>query len=154
MIRAMGFNTGFKIPESVLVVVHTAALEVLVLQRTGRDGLWQSVTGSREPDDPDFAATARREVREETGLVLGTLTDWRRVNRYEIWPAWRHRYAPGITHNTEHVFGFQVEAATVATLDPAEHVAQLWLPWREAMTKVFSATNREAIADLPRRLQL
>lgn len=143
---------GFKIPESVLVVVHTAALEVLLLQRTGRDGLWQSVTGSREPDDVDFAATARRELREETGLVVGTLIDWRQVNRYEIWPAWRHRYAPGVTQNVEHVFGFQVAAATVATLDPAEHVAQLWLPWREAMTKVFSDSNRAAIADLPRRV--
>ena len=143
---------GFKIPESVLVVVHTAALEVLVLQRTGRDGLWQSVTGSREPEDADFAATARRELREETGLAAGTLTDWGRVNRYEIWPAWRHRYAPGVTHNTEHVFGFRVEAATAATLDPSEHVAQLWLPWREAMAKVFSATNRAAIGELPRRV--
>ena len=142
----------FKVPESVLVVVHTRALEVLLLQRVGRDGLWQSVTGSREPDDPDFAATARREVLEETGLAVGTLEDWQRVNRYEIWPAWRHRYAPGVTHNTEHVFGFRVAAATVATLDPAEHVAQLWLPWREAMAKVFSTTNREAIADLPRRV--
>ena len=142
----------FKIPESVLVVVHTRALEVLLLQRVGRDGLWQSVTGSREPDDPDFAATARREVLEETGLAVGTLEDWQRVNRYEIWPAWRHRYAPGVTHNTEHVFGFRVAAATVATLDPAEHVAQLWLPWREAREKVFSPTNREAIADLPRRV--
>lgn len=143
---------GFKIPESVLVVVHTPALEVLLLQRAGGDGLWQSVTGSREPDDPDFAATARREVLEETGLAVGTLEDWQRVNRYEIWPAWRHRYAPGVTHNTEHVFGFRVAVATVATLDPAEHVAQLWLPWREAMARVFSATNREAIADLPRRV--
>ena len=143
---------GFKIPESVLVVVHTRALQVLLLQRTGADGLWQSVTGSREPDDPDFAATARREVREETGLVLGTLTEWQQVNRYEIWPAWRHRYAPGVTHNTEHVFGFEVEAATVATLDPTEHVAQLWLPWREARDRVFSATNRAAISELPRRV--
>jgi dATP pyrophosphohydrolase len=143
---------SFKIPESVLVVVHTRALEVLVLQRTGRDGLWQSVTGSREPGDADFAATARRELREETGLVAGTLTDWQRVNRYEIWPAWRHRYAPGVTRNTEHVFGFQVAATTVATLDPNEHVAQLWLPWREAMEKVFSASNREAIGELPRRV--
>jgi dATP pyrophosphohydrolase len=142
----------FKLPESVLVVVHTPRLDVLLLERTGT-GFWQSVTGSRETDDPDFEATARRELLEETGLSVGTLTDWRLTNRYEIWAQWRARYAPGVTHNTEHVFSFQVPELTVATLDPAEHVAQLWLPWQDAMTKVFSPTNRDAIWQLPKRLK-
>ncbi len=84
---------AFKIPESVLVVIHTPRLDVLVLERVGT-GLWQSVTGSREPDDPDLEATARRELREETGLAVGTLTDWRQTNRYEIWPQWRGRMSP------------------------------------------------------------
>jgi dATP pyrophosphohydrolase len=141
----------FKIPQSVLVVVHTAALEVLLLERARQPGFWQSVTGSREADDPDICATARRELIEETGLSAGTLTDWGMVNRYEIWPQWRARYAPDVTHNTEHVFGFLVEGPTVATLDPEEHVAQLWLPWRQAMDKTFSPTNRAAIAVLPDR---
>lgn len=141
---------AFKLPESVLVVVHTTRLDVLLLERaTG--GLWQSVTGSREPDDPDLEATARRELLEETGLSVGTLADWRLVNRYEIWAQWRARYAPDVTHNVEHVFGFTVAQQTVATLDPAEHVAQLWLPWQDAMKKVFSPTNRDAIGQLPRR---
>ncbi|MCF8534186.1 MAG: hypothetical protein K9G48_14350, partial [Reyranella sp.] len=87
-----------------------------------------------------------------TGLSVGTLADWRLVNRYEIWPQWRARYAPDVTHNTEHVFGFQVSQQTVATLDPTEHVAQLWLPWQDAMKKVFSPTNRDAIWQLPRRI--
>ena len=143
---------AFKIPESVLVVVHTAHLDVLLLERAGQPGLWQSVTGSREPDDPDLEATARRELLEETGLSLGTLADWGQVNRYEIWPQWRGRYAPDVTHNVEHVFGFRVDGATVATLDPAEHVAQLWLPWQDAMEKVFSPTNRDAIWQLQRRV--
>src|SRR3954468_5747106 len=142
---------AFKLPESVLVVVHTAALEVLLLERAANPGFWQSVTGSREPDDPDLEATARRELREETGLTAGTLTDWRVTNRYEIWPQWRARYAPEVTHNTEHVFGFVVAEVTVATLDPAEHTAQLWLPWQQAMDKVFSPSNREAIGQLPQR---
>ncbi len=143
---------AFKIPESVLVVVYTPRLDVLLLERAGQ-GLWQSVTGSREPDDPDFEATARRELLEETGLAVGTLTDWRQVNRYEIWAQWQARYAPGVTHNVEHVFGFQVAEQTVATLDPAEHVAQLWLPWQEAMKKVFSPTNRDAIWQLQKRVR-
>ena len=51
----------------------------------------------------------------------------------------------------KHVFGFLVDSATVATLDPAEHTAQLWLPWQEAMAKTFSPTNRDAIWQLQRR---
>ena len=143
---------AFKIPESVLVVVHTRRLEVLLLERASQ-GLWQSVTGSREPDDPDLEATARRELMEETGLTIGTLTDWHLTNRYEIWPQWRARYAPDITHNLEHVFGFEVPERTVATLDPNEHTSQLWLPWREAMKRTFSPTNRDAISQLPRRVR-
>ena len=142
---------AFKVPESVLVVVHTPDLQVLLLERAAQPGFWQSVTGSREADDAHIVATARRELVEETGLSVGTLSDWGIVNRYEIWPQWRARYAPEVTHNTEHVFGFLVDSPTVATLDPAEHIAQLWLPWRQAMDKTFSPTNRAAIALLPRQ---
>jgi dihydroneopterin triphosphate diphosphatase len=143
---------AFKIPESVLVVVHTPALEVLLLERAAQPGMWQSVTGSREMDDIDLATAARRELLEETGLSVGALTDWGLKNHYEIWPQWRARYAPGVTHNTEHVFGFLMPQITVATLDPAEHTAQLWLPWAEAAKKVFSPTNRDAIGQLPQRV--
>jgi len=142
---------AFKLPESVLVVVHTPNLEVLLLERAAQPGFWQSVTGSREPDDLDLTDTARRELLEETGLTVGSLTDWRITNRYEIWPQWRARYAPDVTHNTEHVFGFLVPQITVATLDPAEHTQQVWLPWQEAMEKTFSPTNRDAIWQLSRR---
>ena len=147
MLRPM----AFKLPESVLVVIHSAALDVLLIERAANPGFWQSVTGSRELDDPDLEATARRELLEETGLSVGTLTDWRVTNRYEIWPQWRARYAPDVTHNIEHVFGFRVPQITVATLDPAEHTAQLWLPWQQAMEKVFSPTNRDAIWQLTHR---
>lgn len=143
---------AFKMPESVLVVVHTPALDVLLLKRAGEGDLWQSVTGSREPRDADLAATARREVLEETGFSVGTLTDWRLENRYQIWPQWRARYAPDVTHNTEHVFGFCMSERQRAKLDPKEHAGQLWLPWQEAMAKVFSPTNGEAISQLPRRV--
>src|SRR5512140_3236544 len=107
---------AFKLPESVLVVVHTPTLDVLLIERAANPGFWQSVTGSRELDDPDLEATARRELLEETGLSVGILTDWRLTNRYEIWPQWRARYAPGVTHNVEHVFGFLVDSPAVATL--------------------------------------
>ena len=142
---------AFKIPESVLVVIHTPRLDVLLLERAGQN-LWQSVTGSREPDDPDLEATARRELLEETGLSQGTLADWRLINRYEIWAQWQSRYAPGVTHNVEHVYGFTVPEPVLATLDPSEHTNQLWLPWREAMEKTFSPTNRDAIWQLQQRV--
>src|SRR5262245_54375299 len=114
---------AYKIPVSVLVVVHTPALEVLVLERADRPGFWQSVTGSQNEGE-SLRETAVREIREETGLDAGKyeLTDWGRQNRYEIFLNWRHRYAPGITHNTEHVFGLRVPGVVAVTLEPREHL--------------------------------
>ncbi|MFO1328395.1 MAG: dihydroneopterin triphosphate diphosphatase [Rubrivivax sp.] len=140
----------FKIPRSVLVVIHTLALEVLLIERADKPGYWQSVTGSLDREDEPLEATARREVAEETGLSGGTLRDWGLANVYEIYPVWRHRYAPGVTHNTEHVFGLTLPARTEVTLNPREHLAHAWLPWREAADRCFSPSNAEAILQLPR----
>ncbi len=143
-----------KIPESVLVVIHTPALEVLLIERADRPGYWQSVTGSLDSPDESLDETARREVLEETGIdiagVGGRLHDWGLTNVYEIYPTWRHRYASGVTHNTEHVFGLTVPAGTPVTLAPREHLAWQWLPWREAADRCFSPSNAEAILQLPR----
>jgi dihydroneopterin triphosphate diphosphatase len=138
-----------KLPVSVLVVIHTPALEVLLIKRADAMGLWQSVTGSLDALDEPLADTARREVLEETGIQGGELRDWQRQNVYEIYERWRHRYAPGVTHNTEHVFGLTVPAGTPVTLSPREHVAFEWLPWQEAATRCFSPSNAEAIRLLP-----
>ena len=144
----------FKIPESVLVVIHTPAREVLLIQRADAGGFWQSVTGSKDSPDEDLAVTARREVQEETGIRCGdgmVLTDWRLQNLYDIYPRWQHRYAPGVHRNTEHVFGLRVPARTPVVLAPREHLAAEWLPWREAAERVFSWSNRSAILKLPDR---
>ena len=149
-----------KIPESVLVVIHTPALEVLLIERADKPGYWQSVTGSKDsPDEPLFE-TALREVAEETGIVIGApgvprsaLRDWGLRNVYEIYPVWRHRYAPGVTHNTEHVFGLTVPAGTPVRLAPREHLQYAWLPWREAADRCFSPSNAEAVLHLPRLAQ-
>ncbi len=140
-----------KIPQSVLVVIHTPALEVLLLERTDPPGFWQSVTGSKDAEDEPWAETARREVREETGIDAGAgvLRDWAVENVYAIYPRWLHRYPPGVTHNTERVFGLQVPAATPVTLSPREHLRYRWLPWREAADACFSPSNAEAILLLP-----
>jgi dATP pyrophosphohydrolase len=148
---------GFKIPESVLVVIHTPQLEVLLIERADASGFWQSVTGSLDRPDEDPQQAARREVAEETGIEVGSaqvpeaaLRDWSLANVYEIYPRWRHRYAPGVTHNTEHVYGLCVPVGTAVQLAPREHVGHCWLPWREAADRCFSPSNAEAILMLPR----
>jgi len=148
--------SGNKIPESVLVVIYTAQLDVLILERADRPGFWQSVTGSKDAVDEPLMLTARRELAEETGfepdVIAGSvLTDWREHNRYEIYPHWRHRYAPGVTKNVEHAFGFCLPDIQVPTLSAREHLGFLWLPWREAAQRCFSMTNVAAIESLPRR---
>ena len=141
----------YKIPVSVLVVIHTRDLEVLLLERADRPGFWQSVTGSQDAKGEKLRDTAIRELKEETGLDADdcVLTDWQKQNDYEIYPVWRHRYAPGITRNTEHVFGLTLPQQMPITIAPREHLQYVWLPWREAAEKVFSWSNREAILLLP-----
>jgi dihydroneopterin triphosphate diphosphatase len=142
-----------KIPISVLIVIHTPDLQVLLLERADRPGFWQSVTGSQDAGE-SLIETATRELREETGLDAARypLTDWQKQNVYEIYPMWRHRYPPGVTHNTEHVFGLTVPQALPIRLAPDEHLRYLWLPWREAAEKAFSWSNRDAILLLPSRV--
>jgi dATP pyrophosphohydrolase len=146
-----------KIPESVLVVIHTADRDVLLIERADAPGYWQSVTGSRDSLDEPLAVTARREVFEETGIEIGSndvpfenLRDWQLSNVYEIYPVWRHRYACGVTHNTEFVFGLLVPRDSRVVLSPREHTAHVWLPWTEAADRCFSPSNAEAILQLPR----
>ncbi len=144
---------GAKKPVSVLVLIHTPRQEILLLERATRPGFWQSVTGSIEDelDQGDLRLTARREVREETGIDARpeTLIDWRLSNRFEIFREWRSRYPEGVSHNVEHVYSLCVPRETEITLAPDEHLAHLWLPWRAAADKVFSWSNRDAILMLP-----
>lgn len=144
--------TSFKIPESVLVVIHTPALEVLLIERADQPGFWQSVTGSMDALDEPLALTAAREVLEETGISARPedFRDWALANVYEIYPVWRHRYAPGVTRNTEHVFSLCVPPGTAVKLSPREHSAWQWLPWREAADRCFSPSNAEAVLMLPK----
>lgn len=147
----------YKVPESVLVVIHTPALEVLLIERADQPGFWQSVTGSKDAAGEPLLETCIREVAEETGIEVGSpavpraaLRDWQLANVYEIYPVWRHRYAPGVTHNTEHVFGLTVPRDIAIRLAPREHLRHVWLPYREAADRCFSPSNAEAVLQLPR----
>ena len=144
----------YKKPVSVLVVIHSPDRQILLLERAAHPGYWQSVTGSREGDEA-LIDTAVREVAEETGIAITAtqLVDWQQTNTYEIFPEWRHRYAPGVTENTEHVFSLAVPRDTPIRVAPGEHLGHCWLPLDEAAAKVFSWSNRDAIRALPQRFK-
>lgn len=149
----------YKIAQSVLVVIYTPALDVLMIRRadTQDTEFWQSVTGSKDDEAHSFAATAMREVQEETGIdcaqgspLAAGLQDWQLENIYDIYPRWLHRYAPGTVLNRERVFGLQVPHGTPVTLSPREHTHYQWLPYVDAAALCFSPSNAEAILLLPR----
>jgi dATP pyrophosphohydrolase len=139
-----------KLPVSVLVVVHTRDAQVLLLERAQRPGFWQSVTGSLDWPGEPLELAAAREVKEETGIdaAAGDLSRWNVANTFEIYLHWRHRFAPGVTHNTEHVFGLELASPGRVAIAPQEHVGFAWMPWREAAQKCFSWSNRDAIVML------
>ncbi len=150
--------TLYKIPQSVLVVIYTPALDVLIIKRADVDDFWQSVTGSKNTLDESFLETAVREVWEETGLDCGPgaplangLDDWYLENVYEIYPGWRHRYPPSVTRNTEHLFGLRLPARLPICLSPSEHTAYQWLSYQQAAQACFSPSNAEAILMLSKR---
>lgn len=137
---------AYKIPESVLVVIYTPALQILLLERSDHPGWWQSVTGSLEPDETPVQ-TAVREIGEETGLKARnySLQDWEYYNYYEIFTCYRHRYPPHVTHNTEYVFGLCIPEPRAITLSPHEHLQYIWLPATQAENACFSPSNQAAI---------
>lgn len=126
-----------------------------MLERADQPHFWQSVTGSRECLNEALLATAQREVLEETGIKAGLadLHDWQRQNQYLIYPHWRHRYAPDVTHNLESVFGLCVPADTPVCLAPREHTRFQWLAWPQAADLAFSCSNAAAIRWLPHFLE-
>ena len=145
-------DRSYKTPVSALVLIHTKDLQVLIMERADKAGYWQSVTGSLEQGETPIQA-AIREVQEETGLdaTQYDLQDWQASNIYEIYPHWRHRYAPDVTHNTEHLFGLELPTLLSIKLAPDEHLRYEWVGWREAATRVFSWTNIDALSKLGER---
>jgi len=147
-----------KLPVSVLVVIHTTALDVLLLERADRPGFWQSVTGSIDRLDEPLAEAAGREVLEETAIdstADGVLADWKHAIEYDIYPDWRHRYAEGIVRNVEHWFGLTLPAdfpgRERVRVAAREHLQYAWFPFREAAQRCFSPSNAAAILQLPDR---
>ena len=146
-------HTRYKRPESVLVVVYTRSGQVLLLQRADHPEFWQSITGSMEWGDVSPLATAVRELREETGIRVppDALRDWCVHQRYVLFPQWRHKYAPGVTENTEHLFSLELPQEIAIAISPGEHSAYRWIGFSEAAEQVFSWTNRDALHMLMRQ---
>ncbi|MEP1445645.1 MAG: dihydroneopterin triphosphate diphosphatase [Paraglaciecola sp.] len=140
-------SVSFRIPESALTVVYNQLGQVLVMQRNDDPAFWQSVTGTLEINEKPYE-TALREVFEETGIDISKdgyqLIDCQKINTYEIRDKWKHRYPPNTAFNTEHVFA--VEVSNDQSVYLTEHSAYFWLDKITAMEKVWSDTNREAIA--------
>ena len=146
---------AYKTPISALILIYTADLQVLIMERADKSDFWQSVTGSVEGSETPREA-AIREVLEETGLdaTQYDFQDWQASNVYEIYPHWRHRYAQGVTQNREHLFGLQLPSTLPVKLAPNEHVRYEWVDWREAAKRVFSWTNVDALKRLGEKHQL
>mgnify|MGYP001334144865 CR=1 FL=1 len=139
----------YKTPISVLVVIYTSNLQFLLLERTDHPGYWQSVTGSIHQGET-LLQTAVRETAEETGIDTDSflLTDLKLQNTYEIFQEWKWRYAPNVTHNTEHVFSLLLPKPIPVVVSPREHLRYAWFSQKEAIEKVFSYSNAKAIRDL------
>ncbi|ORM75050.1 dihydroneopterin triphosphate diphosphatase [Pantoea wallisii] len=140
---------GYKHPVSVLVVIFARDTgRVLMLQRRDDASFWQSVTGSLEPGETP-AQAAQREVAEELAIDISgeqlVLEDCHRQIEFEIFAHYRHRYAPGTTHNCEHWFRLALPAEREPLL--SEHLAAQWLDPTAAAALTKSWSNRQAIEE-------
>jgi len=142
-------RSAFRRPESVLIVIHTAAGEFLLLERRRPPGFWQSVTGSLEWGETADDA-ARREVIEETGITQGFLRNLQWTQVYEILPSFGKKYAPGVTTNLEHAFALKLMERVPVALSVTEHVQYRWASAAEAVDTASSSTNRAVIQQLRR----
>lgn len=140
---------SYKRPISILVVIFAQDTKrVLMLQRRDDPDFWQSVTGSiEEGEDALFAA--QREVKEEVAIDVVEeqlpLVDCQRCVEFEIFTHLRHRYAPGVTRNTESWFALALPHERPITI--SEHLAWKWVPAPEAAQMTKSWSNRMAIEE-------
>ena len=135
-------------PESVLVVVHTVSGDVLLLKRTIPFEFWQSVTGSLAAAEEPIDA-ASRELLEESGLTdEGVLTFTGVSRQFAIDPRWRDRFPPGTVENVEYEYRYRLPGTIDIRLCDDEHSEFCWLPVEEAIERVWSWTNQQALESL------
>ena len=138
---------SYKRPESVLVIIMAKnSGRVLMMRRKDDPDFWQSVTGSLESTE-DAYQTALREIKEETGFdpEQSQLHDLSRSIIFEIFPHFRHRYAPNVTHCKEHWFQMILNEEQMPLL--TEHTDFRWLEPQEAADLTKSWSNSQAILE-------
>ncbi|BBG58781.1 dihydroneopterin triphosphate diphosphatase [Providencia rustigianii] len=138
---------NYKRPESVLVIIVAEnSGRVLMMRRKDDPDFWQSVTGSQEVNENTFD-TALREIKEETGFdpQPNQLHDLSKSIIFEIFPHFRHRYAPDVTHCTEHWFKLVLTDEQTPLL--TEHTEFRWLSPQQAADLTKSWSNSQAILE-------
>ena len=138
-----------------MVVVHDKELNILLLERADHKDFWQSVTGSIDFIKEDLFDAAKRELKEETGMVVANKNwlNWGFSRDFKIFSHWKHRYDENVEFNSEHIFSVCVDPNNDIILSPREHVDFRWMFWREAADACFSSTNAIAIKELPARFK-
>ena len=99
---------------------------------------------------PDASAQAGHAHRRpgSSGREVPALAMTGVTRRFAIRPEWRDRYAPGVTENLEHLWYLELPEACGVTLNPNEHAAYRWMGLEQAIDRVASWTNREALERL------
>ena len=126
-----------KIPESVLVVIHTPALDVLLIRRADA-GTWQSVTGSKDAPDEPFVITAIREVAEETGL--GDLRLRAEIETID----WYFRFRGRLIHKVCHFYLMESDSAVTSPQRDEGITACRWETFERA-AELVSYENARAV---------
>ena len=137
----------YKNNQSVLVVIYAKDTNrVLMLQRQDDPDFWQSVTGTIESGETP-KNTAIRELLEEVRLEITenstALFDCKESIEFEIFPHFRYKYAPNVTHCREHWFLLVMEQEFEPIL--SEHLAYQWVSPEQAIQMTKSSNNAEAI---------
>ena len=137
----------YKNNQSVLVVIYAKDTNrVLMLQRQDDPDFWQSVTGTIESGETP-KNTAIRELWEEVRLDISenstALFDCKESIEFEIFPHFRYKYAPNVTHCHEHWFLLAMEQEFEPVL--SEHLAYRWVSPEQAIQMTKSSNNAEAI---------
>ena len=133
--------------QSVLVVIYAKDTNrVLMLQRQDDSDFWQSVTGTIESGETP-KNTAIRELWEEVRLEISensnALFDCKESIEFEIFPHFRYKYAPNVTHCREHWFLLAMEQEFEPVL--SEHLAYQWVFPEQAIQMTKSSNNAEVI---------